>query len=332
METLQSIQNRKRRYLEFERPLQDLDSQVEQLKNLKLQGQVDVSAEIKALEKKSEELLKSIFTSLTPYEVVQLARHPDRPTALEYIEIIFSDFFELCGDRNFMEDKSIVGGLASLGDLPVMVVAHQKGRTTQENMLRNFGMPRPEGYRKALRLMKLAEQWKIPLITLVDTPGAYPGIEAEERGQAEAIAENILCMTDLKVPIVTVILGEGGSGGALAIAVSDRLLMMQYSIYSVISPEGCAAITWKDGSFASKAAEALQLTASDIVKTKVADAWIPEPLGGAHRDPLSTGLSIKDSLIRELSDLQKFSDVDLVQRRYNRFRNLGRFQTLKRDS
>jgi acetyl-CoA carboxylase carboxyl transferase subunit alpha len=316
---------RKRRYLEFERPLQELDSQVEQLKNLKLQGHVDVTNEIKALEKKSEDLLNTLFAALTPYQVVQMARHPDRPSALDYISIIFDDFFELAGDRKFMEDKSIVGGLASFSGRPVMLIAQQKGKTTQENMVRNFGMPRPEGYRKAFRLMQLAEQWKIPLVTFIDTPGAYPGIEAEERGQAQAIAENILTMTDLKVPIVSVILGEGGSGGALAIAVADRLLMMQYSIYSVISPEGCAAITWKDGSFASKAAEALQITSADIVKAEVADAVVAEPLGGAHRDALATGLKLKEVLDRELTELEKMSTEERVARRYLRFRKLGPF-------
>ncbi|MDB5037308.1 MAG: acetyl-CoA carboxylase carboxyl transferase subunit alpha [Bacteriovoracaceae bacterium] len=321
-----SFVNKKRRYLEFERPLQDLDNQVEQLKNLKLQGQVDVSLEIKALEKKSDELLKTLFDHLTPYQIVQLARHPDRPSALDHIDTIFDDFTELSGDRAFMEDKSIVGGLASLDGIPVMLIGHQKGKTTQENVVRNFGMPKPEGYRKALRLMSLAEQWKIPLITFIDTPGAYPGIEAEERGQAEAIAKNILVMTDLKTPILSIVLGEGGSGGALAIAVADRLLMMQYSIYSVISPEGCAAITWKDGSFASKAAEALQLTAADLVKSGIADLVVPEPLGGAHRDPLSSALGLKAALLKELKNLQTFSQPDLLTNRYSRFRDMGPYR------
>lgn len=320
---LNSQSIRKRRYLEFERPLQELDGQIDQLKNLKLQGQVDVSQEIKALEKKSSDLLGSLFSSLSPYQIVQLARHPDRPTALDYSSIIFDDFFELSGDRKFMEDKAIVGGLASMDGIPVIFIAQQKGKSTQENQMRNFGMPRPEGYRKALRLMQLAEQWKIPLVTFIDTPGAFPGLEAEERGQAEAIASNILLMTDLKAPIVSVILGEGGSGGALAIAVSDCLLMMQYSIYSVISPEGCAAITWKDGAFAPRAAEALQLTSADIVKSKVADEIISEPLGGAHRDPLATGLALKSALKSKLLSLKSRSMEDLISQRYSRYRKLG---------
>jgi acetyl-CoA carboxylase carboxyl transferase subunit alpha len=317
---------KKRRYLQFELPLEELDRQIDQLKNLKLQGQVDVSSEIKTLEKKSESLLKSIFSALSPYQIVQLSRHPDRPSCLDYLSMIFDDFVELHGDRNFMEDASIIGALATLQGQTVMVIGHQKGKSTQENQLRNFGMPRPEGYRKALRLMKLAERWNIPLITFVDTPGAYPGIDAEERGQAQAIAENILTMTDLNVPIITIILGEGGSGGALAVAVADRLIMLEFSIYSVISPEGCAAITWKDGSFASRAAEALQLTSKEIVKSKVADRWIEEPLGGAHRDPLSMALRLKDELLKELKILRALQPKDLVSKRYDRYRRIGAYE------
>lgn len=322
----QGLNLRKRRYLEFERPLEALDQQIESLKSLKLQGQVNVVQEIHSLEEKSERLLKEIFASLSPYQVVQLARHPDRPTAMDYIGVVFDDFIELSGDRAFMDDKAILGGLAVLDHRAVMVIGHQKGRNTQENMQRNFGMPKPEGYRKALRLMKLAEQWGIPVVTLVDTPGAYPGIEAEERGQAEAIAKNIIEMTDLKVPILTFVMGEGGSGGALAIAVSDRLWMLEYTIYSVISPEGCAAITWKDGAFASKAAEALQLTAPEIMKAGVADGIVPEPLGGAHRDAVGTALKMKDVLVKELKKLEALSVDELLKQRYLRYRKLGRFK------
>ncbi|MBN8555806.1 MAG: acetyl-CoA carboxylase carboxyltransferase subunit alpha [Deltaproteobacteria bacterium] len=317
---------KKRRYLEFERPLEELDQQIDRLKNLKVQGAVDVSSEIKTLEKKSEDLLTHIFANLNPYQIVQLSRHPDRPSCLDYLSMIFDEFIELHGDRNFMEDASIVGAMAKLQGQTVMVIGHQKGKSTQENQIRNFGMPRPEGYRKALRLMKLAERWKLPIITFIDTPGAYPGIDAEERGQAQAIAENILTMTDLSVPIISVILGEGGSGGALAIAVSDRMLMLEFSIYSVISPEGCAAITWKDGSFASKAAEELQVTSKDIVKAKVADRAIQEPLGGAHRDPLLMANRLKEALIKELQSLKALKSEDLISKRYDRYRHLGAFE------
>lgn len=317
--------SKKRRYLEFERPLSDLDAQILQLKNLRLQNGVDVTQEIKTLVEKSESLLTSIFAQLTPYQVVQISRHPDRPSTLEYIEMIFEDFIEMHGDRTFMEDRSVVGGLATLNQKTVMIIGHQKGRTTQENMLRNFGMPRPEGYRKALRLMEIAERWQIPVITFIDTPGAYPGIEAEERGQAEAIAENILKLTDLSVPIVSIVIGEGGSGGALAIAVCDKLLMLEHSIYSVISPEGCAAITWKDGSFAARAAEALQLTAPEIVKAKVADRVVKEPLGGAHRDPMTTAQRIKEAILEELVALKKQSREVLIKNRYERYRKMGSF-------
>jgi len=317
---------KKRRYLEFERPLAELDTQITQLKGLRLQSNVDVSAEIQTLEAKAAQILKELFSNLQPYQIVQISRHPDRPTALDYFELIFDDFLELHGDRHILEDRSIVGGLASIDGHSVLVLAHQKGRTTQENVQRNFGMPKPEGYRKALRLMKLAERFELPIITLIDTPGAYPGIEAEERGQAFAIAENILEMTDLKVPILSVILGEGGSGGALALAVADRMLMLEYTTYSVISPEGCAAITWKDSSFASKAAEALRLTAKEIQKAKVADSIIEEPLGGAHRDPHLAAEKLKTALVTELRSLKEMSVDQILKNRYARYRGLGVFE------
>ncbi len=317
--------SKKKRYLDFESPLQELDHQISQLKGLKLQGQVDVSREIHALEAKAADFLKTTYESLKPYQVVQLSRHPDRPTALDYIEMMFDDFIPLQGDRSFMDDKALVCGLASLKGRAVAVIGHQKGRSTQENMQRNFGMPKPEGYRKAFRIMKLAERFNLPLITLVDTPGAYPGIEAEERGQAVAIAENIMLMTSLRVPILSVILGEGGSGGALAVAVCDRLLMFQYTTYSVISPEGCASIIWKDAAFASKAAEALKITAQEIQKIGIADEIVPEPLGGAHRDPLSAGGALAVALDKRLAELSQVPIDDLLKQRYDRYRKIGAY-------
>jgi acetyl-CoA carboxylase carboxyl transferase subunit alpha len=316
---------KKKRYLDFESPLQELDNQISQLKGLKLQGQVDVSREILALEAKASDFLKSTYESLKPYQVVQLSRHPDRPTALDYIEMMFDEFIPLQGDRAFMDDRALVCGLASLKGRAVAVIGHQKGRSTQENMQRNFGMPKPEGYRKAFRIMKLAERFNLPLITLVDTPGAYPGIEAEERGQAVAIAENIMLMTSLRVPILSVILGEGGSGGALAVAVCDRLLMFQYTTYSVISPEGCASIIWKDAAFASKAAEALKITAQEIQRIGIADEIVPEPLGGAHRDPLSAGGALAVALDKRLSELSQIPIEELIKQRYDRYRKIGAY-------
>lgn len=313
----------RRRYLEFEKSLADLDEQISKLKSLKIQEDVDLSSDIRALEEKSKTLLQSICTELTSYQKVQLSRHPDRPNTLDYVTTIFDDFIEMHGDRAFREDPAIVGGLASLDGQTVMVVGHQKGRNTEENLKRNFGMPRPEGYRKALRLMKLAEQWNIPIVTFVDTPGAYPGLDAEERGQAEAIARNIMEMFGLRVPIVTVILGEGGSGGALAVAVCDRLLMLEYSIYSVISPEGCAAITWKNPEFMADAAEALNLTADHHKSLGTAEEIVKEALGGAHRDPFLTAKNLKEAVLRNLKELQSLSVEDLLEKRYGRFRKFG---------
>lgn len=317
------MESPKRRYLEFERPLQELDSQILRLKDLPLQGRVDVSNEIMALEAKREELLRSTFSKLEPYQIVQLARHPDRPNTLEYFQLIFTDFLELSGDRNFADDKSIVGGLARLNGDSVVVIGHQKGRSTQENMQRNFGMPKPEGYRKAKRLMDLAERFRLPIITLVDTPGAYPGLEAEERGQATAIAENLLRMCELKVPLISVVIGEGGSGGALALAIADRLLMLEFSVYSVISPEGCASIVWKDAAFTARAAEALRLTASEIHRFGIADRVLSEPLGGAHRDAMGMAATIQKALKEELSHLKTLSSDQLRASRYEKYRKLG---------
>lgn len=318
------MQKQKRRYLEFEQGLADLDDQIAQLKNLKLQGQVDLSSEIRNLENKAEALLRSICANLTSYQKVQISRHPDRPGTIDYIRLIFDDFVEMHGDRSFRDDASIIGGLASLEGRSLMLIGHQKGKNTEENMKRNFGMPRPEGYRKALRLMKTAERWKIPVLTFIDTPGAYPGIDAEERGQAEAIARNIMKMFGLKIPTLACILGEGGSGGALALACADRVLMMEYSVYSVISPEGCAAITWKDGAHTAAAAEALKLTAKDNEALKVAERIVPEPLGGAHRNEFLAAQNLKSVLSEELDGLVKMSADKREEQRYLRYRGFGR--------
>lgn len=316
----------RRRYLSFEQDLAELDEQIAKLKELKIHGDVDLTLEIRRLEQKSDALLKKVCEALTPYERVQISRHPDRPTMLDYVNFVFKDFFELKGDRNFREDAAIVGGLAELDGQSLIILGQQKGRNTQENVQRNFGMPRPEGYRKALRLMRLAERWKLPVISFVDTPGAYPGIDAEERGQAEAIAKNIMMMAGLKVPILTVILGEGGSGGALALAVCDRLLMFEYATYSVISPEGCAAITWKDASFTNRAAEALCLTAPDLIKFGIADELIAEPLGGAHRDPAKAGEYLKMAIEKNLKLFQEGTLEKTLELRYQRYRKIGRFE------
>lgn len=319
----------RRRYLDFEQSLADLDEQISKLKSLDFKAELNLSAEIRRLEEKSKALLTQIFKDLKAYQIVQLSRHPDRPNLSDYIRVLCDEFHELHGDRAFRDDPSVVGGLARIEGKPLMIIGHHKGKNTQENMTRNFGMPRPEGYRKALRLMELAERWKLPLVTFIDTPGAYPGIDAEERGQAEAIAKNIFRMAGLKIPIISVVLGEGGSGGALALAVCDRLLMFQYSIYSVISPEGCAAITWKDGSFAAQAAEALKLTAPQILELGIADRIIEEPLGGAHRDSFQAAQNLKSALLEELDLVQKIPDSKRLDRRYERYRKMGSFQTGK---
>ncbi len=313
---------RKRRYLEFERSLQLLDDEIEKLRSMS-DPSLELGDEIESLERKSKKLLESISTSLSAYQVVQLSRHPDRPTTLDFVQYLADDFVELRGDRAFSDDQAVVGGLASFSGTTVMMLGHQKGKSTAENQMRNFGMPRPEGYRKALRLMKLAEQWKIPVITWIDTPGAYPGLDAEERGQAEAIARNIMEMSGLRVPIISVVIGEGGSGGALAIAVSDRLLMFQYATYSVISPEGCAAITWKDAAKASTAAQALKLSAQDALAFGICDVIVKEPLGGAHRDFVSAAQSLKPILERELASLVAVDESQLIIDRYNRLRSQG---------
>ena len=311
--------------LDFERPILELEKKIAELKSLSSKGGANFATEIAKLEKKSKKLQSEVFSDLSRWQVVQLSRHSARPYFLDYVGLLFTEFFELAGDRSFGEDPSIVGGFARFAGQPVLLIGHQKGRNTKENMARNFGMPRPEGYRKARRLMELAERLQRPILTFVDTPGAYPGIGAEERGQAEAIAVNLEVMSRLRTPIVSTVIGEGGSGGALAIGVGNRVLMMQYSIYSVISPEACSSILYRDPSKAEKAAESLKLTASDLFEMKVIDEVIPEPLGGAHRDPIRAAEHLGACLRKHLGQLTGMSGDNLVAERYRKFRALGVF-------
>lgn len=316
-------------YLEFEKPLEELESKIEELRRLSDDKEIDIAAEIKRLEKKAKELRSEIFSGLSPWQKSLIARHPERPYTLDYISMIVEDFVELHGDRRFGDDPAIVGGVGRIGGIPMVIIGHQKGRGIKERIYRNFGQPNPEGYRKALRLMRLAERFKRPVVTLIDTPGAYPGIGAEERGQAEAIAANLMEMSKLKTPIVSVVIGEGGSGGALALSVSDRLAMLELSVYSVISPEGCAAILWKrsNGDLSaddfSRAASALKLTAQDLKAFKIIDDIIPEPLGGAHRDPETTAKRIADYVVKTVDGLRSKSPARLVEERYKRLRKIG---------
>ena len=315
----------KRHFLEFEQPVAELESKIEELRYVQSESAVDISEEIDRLSKKSLQLTKDLYASLSPWQVTQIARHAQRPYTLDYINEIFADFQELHGDRAFADDQSIVGGLARFNGQACVVLGHQKGRDTKERGLRNFGMSRPEGYRKALRLMKLAEKFGLPVFTFVDTPGAYPGVGAEERGQSEAIGRNIFEMAQLEVPIIATIIGEGGSGGALAISVGDQVLMLQYSIYSVISPEGCASILWKTSERASDAAEALGITAHRLKALGLVDKIVSEPVGGANRDPKQMAAFLKRALndaLRQLSDLKP---KELLERRYERLRAYGRF-------
>ncbi len=313
-------------FLDFEQPIAELAAKIDELRHVGVGDEINISDEIARLQKKSEKLTESIFASLTPWQIAQLARHPQRPYPLDYIPRIFTNFQELHGDRMYADDHAIVGGLASLEERPVMLVGHQKGRDTNQMVYRNFGMPRPEGYRKALRLMRLAQRFHLPLITLIDTPGAYPGVGAEERGQSEAIAHNLYVMAELEIPIVSVVIGEGGSGGALAIGVCDRLLMLQYATYSVISPEGCASILWKSAERAVDAADAMGLTADRLKKLDLIDHVVPEPLGGAHRDVDKMSQTLKYALIKELDELSELSTDELIEQRYNRLMELGKFQ------
>jgi acetyl-CoA carboxylase carboxyl transferase subunit alpha len=319
----------KRHFLEFEQPIAELETKIEELRYVQNESAVDISEEIDRLDKKSLQLTKEIYSSLTPWQVTQIARHPQRPYTLDYAAEIFTDFAELHGDRAYADDASIVGGLARFNGQACMVIGHQKGRDTKERGLRNFGMPRPEGYRKALRLMKLAEKFGLPVFTFVDTPGAYPGIGAEERGQSEAIGRNIYEMSQLEVPIVTTIIGEGGSGGALAISVADQLVMLQFSIYSVISPEGCASILWKTAERAPDAAEALGITAHRLKALGLIDKIVNEPVGGAHRDPKHLYAQLKRALVDALRQVSDLDTKALLKRRHERLMSYGRFTDTK---
>ena len=313
-------------FLDFESPIAELESKIEELRFVQDDSAVDISEEIERLQKKSQALLKDIYAKLTPWQVAQLARHPQRPYSLDFIGMIFSGFEELHGDRVFGEDPSIVGGLARFDGEACVVIGHQKGRDTKEKIARNFGMPKPEGYRKALRLMKLAEKFGLPVFSFVDTPGAYPGIDAEERGQSEAIGRNLFEMARLRAPIIVSIIGEGGSGGALAIAVGDVMLMMQYATYSVISPEGCASILWRSADMAPDAAEALGITASRLKTLGLVDKIVPEPLGGAHRDAQAAAQALKKALAEALKQLQDKKPKELVETRLERLMAHGKFK------
>jgi acetyl-CoA carboxylase carboxyl transferase subunit alpha len=322
----------KKTFLDFEQPIAELEAKIEELRYVETESAVDISTEIDQLHKKSQQLTKTIYSDLNSWQITKIARHPERPYTMDYINDIFTDFVEMHGDRHFADDQSIVGGLARFNGQACMVLGHQKGRDTKERALRNFGMCRPEGYRKALRLMKTAEKFKLPVFTFVDTPGAYPGIDAEERSQSEAIGRNIFEMAQLEVPIITTIIGEGGSGGALAISVADQLIMLQYSVYSVISPEGCASILWKTSDQAQTAAEALGITAHRLKALGLIDKIVNEPVGGAHRDAKQMAAFLKRALgeaLRQISDLKV---KELLERRYERLQSYGRYTDTKADA
>jgi len=313
-------------YLDFEQSIADLDAKIEALRYASKDSDINIVEEINRLQTKSKKLTESIFSSLTSWQVAQVARHPQRPYTNDYIERIFTDFEELHGDRTYADDHAIVGGLARLNDRTVMIIGHQKGRDTRAKIRRNFGMPRPEGYRKAMRLMQMAERFEVPIITMIDTPGAYPGVGAEERGQSEAIARNLFVMAKLKTPIISVVIGEGGSGGALAIGVCDYLMMLQYSTYSVISPEGCASILWKNAEKASVAAEAMGITAGRLKDMQLVDEVIPEPLGGAHRDMDAIAASLKKALIKAVEKKAAIKTDELIEQRYQHLMQYGVFE------
>jgi acetyl-CoA carboxylase carboxyl transferase subunit alpha len=312
-------------FLDFEQPIAELEAKIEELRRVGSDNEINIQDEILRLEGKSRALTESIFANLTPWQISQLSRHSQRPYTLDYIKRIFTDFVELHGDRTYADDPAIIGGVARLNGYPVLIIGHQKGRDTKEKLLRNFGMPRPEGYRKALRLMQLAERFHLPILTFIDTPGAYPGVDAEERGQSEAIARNLLEMADLGTPILCTVIGEGGSGGALAIGVGDRVLMLQYSTYSVISPEGCASILWKSADKAPQAAEAMAITSDRLKEMELIDAVVAEPLGGAHRDPEAVARSLKQALVEWLETVRKIELEQLLEARYQRLMRYGKF-------
>ena len=318
-------------FLDFELPIAELEGKIEQLRFVQDDSAVDISEEISRLETKSQGLTKDIYAKLSPWQIAQVARHPQRPYTLDYVENIFTDFEELHGDRAFADDHAIVGGLARFNGQSCVIIGHQKGRDTKEKIFRNFGMPRPEGYRKALRLMKLAEKFGMPVFTFVDTPGAYPGIDAEERGQSEAIGRNLYAMAELQVPIITTIIGEGGSGGALAIAVGDVVMMLQYSTYSVISPEGCASILWKSAEKASEAADAMAITANRLKSFGLIDRIVSEPTGGAHRDHRGVATSLKRALQDSLKQVAGLSPDVLIERRFDRLMGYGKFKEQAHD-
>jgi acetyl-CoA carboxylase carboxyl transferase subunit alpha len=313
-------------FLEFEQPIAELEQRIEELRFVQDDSAVDISEEIQRLQKKSQSLTKEIYAKLTPWQVAQVARHPQRPYTLDYVGMLFTGFEELHGDRVFADDASIVGGMARFDGLPCMVIGHQKGRDTKEKIARNFGMPKPEGYRKALRLMRLAEKFELPVFTFVDTPGAYPGIDAEERGQSEAIGRNLYAMAGLRTPIIATVIGEGGSGGALAIAVGDVTLMLQYATYSVISPEGCASILWKSAEMAPEAAETLGITANRLKTLGLVDKVVGEPVGGAHRDPQAAAAALKKALAEALRELRSVKPKQLVEDRLERLMSYGKYK------
>ena len=319
----------KKTFLDFEQPIAELETKIEELRYVQTESAVDISAEIEQLAKKSQQLTKDIYSDLTPWQITKIARHAERPYTLDYVSEIFTGFVELHGDRHLADDLSVVGGLARFNGTPCMVIGQQKGRDTKERAMRNFGMSKPEGYRKALRLMKLAEKFKLPVFTFVDTPGAYPGLDAEERGQSEAIGRNIFEMAQLEVPIITTIIGEGGSGGALAISVADQVVMLQYSIYSVISPEGCASILWKTSDRAQDAADALGITAHRLKALGLIDKIVNEPVGGAHRDTRQAAAFLKRALADAYRQVADLKVADLLDRRYERLQSYGRFNDTK---
>ena len=313
-------------FLDFEQPIADLEAKIEELRHVDTDSEINIDEEIDRLQAKSRDLTKSIFSNLSAWQIAQLARHPQRPYTLDYLDGMFTDFEELHGDRSFADDPALIGGIGRLDGRPVMVIGHQKGRTTKEKLDRNFGMPRPEGYRKALRLMRMAEKFHLPILTFIDTPGAYPGVGAEERGQSEAIAHNLYVMSRLRVPIICSVIGEGGSGGALAIGIGDRVLMLQYSTYSVISPEGCASILWKSADKAADAAEAMGITSQRLKELNLIDRVIDEPLGGAHRDPRHTISRFKQVLQEELANFDAIEPDALIETRYKRLQGFGQFR------
>jgi acetyl-CoA carboxylase carboxyl transferase subunit alpha len=315
-------------YLEFEKPIAELEKKIEELTLFTSSGNIDLEEEILKLHKKADQLRGEIYSRLTPWQKAQISRHPNRPYTLDYIDTMMTDFMEMHGDRIYSDDPAIVCGMAKFDGMPLVVIGHQKGRSTKEKIHRNFGMPNPEGYRKALRIMRFAERFHKPVLTFIDTPGAYPGIGAEERGQGESIARNLAFMSQLKVPVLTVVIGEGGSGGALALGVADRVLMLEHATYSVISPEGCAAILWNDGAKASEAAELLKITAQDLFQMKIIDEVVEEPIGGAHRDPHRTAELLKEAIIRNLADIRNVPLPELLLQRYERLRRIGVFDQL----